>query len=543
MLFRNPFRAHRPNPRVAGTGVAPLPGVGARVGWRALLGPPEDRPGILVSGALILLVVVAALLASADWATRGPTGWLGLLLLSAFVLAVFAIYVRKLQPRQVQTPRNLLILCIVFLTVLILARLFLLLAASVALSVPSVPRASLEYLMPIALGGILLQVLFNTRMGFAGSLVLSILTSLLAGGQLRFFFFALVGGIVGVFAIGEHHERAGFFRAGVWIGLANAYTLLGVSLFEGQRGALGPDLAAALANGFVVALLAAGVLPLFEWLFGVTTSFTLLELSNLQQPILRDLILRAPGTYHHSVMVGTLAEAAAEAIGANALLCRVAAYYHDIGKLRKPAYFVENQTEAASRHEKLSPNLSSLIIISHVKEGMELAREHRLPPVIIEMIPQHHGTSLVSFFYHKAREAADPQLGEVQQEEFRYPGPKPQTKEAAIMMLADAVEAASRSITDPTPARIQGLVGRIIQNVFADGQLEECDLTLRDLHRIAESFTRTLAGIFHHRVDYPEVPAADLARRGQGNGHSGPKPAPHDPDRHAEASKAHPDRP
>jgi putative nucleotidyltransferase with HDIG domain len=517
--------------------------VAARAGWRTLLGPPEDRPGVLVTGACLLLLAVAGLLASADWATRGPTGWLGLLLLSAFVLAVFAIYVRKLQPREAQTPKNLLILCIVFLTVLILARLFLLLADSVALAVPSAPRTSLEYLMPIALGGILLQVLFNTRLGFAGSLVLSILTSLLAGGELRFFFFALVGGIVGVFAIGERQERAGFFRAGAWIGLANAYTLLGVSLFEGQPGRLGADLLAALANGFVVALLAAGLLPLFESLFGVTTNFGLLELANLQQPLLRDLVLRAPGTYHHSVMVGMLAEAAAEAIGANALLCRVAAYYHDIGKLRQPGYFVENQPEAGSRHDRLSPNLSSLIIISHVKEGMELARQHRLPPPIIEMIPQHHGTGLVTFFYHKAREAADPQHGEVQQEEFRYPGPKPQTKEAAIMMLADAVEAASRTVAEPAPAKIQGLVERIIQTVFADGQLEECDLTLRDLHRIADSFTRTLAGIFHHRVDYPGGPVAELARRGHGNGHSGPKPAPHDPDRRAEAEPARPDRP
>jgi putative nucleotidyltransferase with HDIG domain len=215
-------------------------------------------------------------------------------------------------------------------------------------------------------------------------------------------------------------------------------------------------------------------------------------------------MIRAPGTYHHSILVGTMVEAAAEAIHANPLLARVAAYYHDIGKSSKPLYFIENMSGGENRHDKLSPSMSALILISHVKEGVELAREKRLGLPIIDIIRQHHGTALISYFFQKAKTVDDPEARNVDERDFRYPGPKPQTREAGLVMLADCVEAASKTLIDPTPARVQGMVQKIINNIFIDGQLDECELTLKNLHDIAKSFNRILAGIYHHRIDYPE---------------------------------------
>jgi len=222
----------------------------------------------------------------------------------------------------------------------------------------------------------------------------------------------------------------------------------------------------------------------------------------MNTPILRELMIQAPGTYHHSIIVGNLVENAAEAIGANPLLARVAAYYHDIGKIKKPLYFAENMKLPENRHDKLAPSMSALILISHVKDGVEMAREHRLGQNIIDIIHQHHGTALIKFFYDKAQQRdKDSQVNE---QDYRYPGPKPQTREAALIMLADSVEAAGRTLSEPTPARIQGMVQKIINKIFIDGQLDECELTLKDLHEIAKSFNRILSGIFHNRIDYPE---------------------------------------
>jgi len=247
-----------------------------------------------------------------------------------------------------------------------------------------------------------------------------------------------------------------------------------------------------------------GFIPVIESLFHYTTDIKLLELANLNSPLLRDLMVRAPGTYHHSVVVGNLVEAAAEAINANPLLARVAAYYHDIGKASKPLYFIENQAGEENRHDKLTPSMSALVLISHIKEGAELAREKRLGQPIIDIIRQHHGTGLIRFFYDRAKTQAEAAGQTVEEKNFRYPGPKPQTREAGIVMLADCVEAASRTLVNPTPDRIQGMVQKIINNIFIDGQLDECELTLKNLHEIARSFNRILTGIFHHRIDYPE---------------------------------------
>jgi putative nucleotidyltransferase with HDIG domain len=259
-----------------------------------------------------------------------------------------------------------------------------------------------------------------------------------------------------------------------------------------------------LAGGILCAVIVNGTIPLVESVFKYTTDIKLLELANMNTPVLRELMIQAPGTYHHSIIVGNLVEAAAEAINANPLLARVAAYYHDIGKIRKPLYFVENIGGQENRHDKLTPSMSSLILMSHVKDGVELAKENKLGQVLVEIIRQHHGSALIKFFYDKAKSKEDPGVQQVDERDYRYPGPRPQTREAALIMLADAVEAASRTLADPTPARIQGMVQKIINNIFIDGQLDECELTLKDLHNIAKSFNRILSGIFHHRIDYPE---------------------------------------
>ncbi|MGD9187724.1 MAG: HDIG domain-containing protein, partial [Desulfobacteraceae bacterium] len=246
-----------------------------------------------------------------------------------------------------------------------------------------------------------------------------------------------------------------------------------------------------------------GIAPLLEMSFQYTTDITLLELANLDRPILRRLMIEAPGTYHHSVIVGSLVEAAAADIGANPLMAKVCGYYHDIGKVKKPLYFIENQANGVNRHDKLAPSMSSLILIAHVKDGVDIARQDKLGQRIVDTIKQHHGTSLISYFYEKAKHLKGADVVKI--DDYRYPGPKPQTKEAGLVMLADVVEAASRTLENPTPSRIQGLVQNLINKIFSDGQLDHCELTLKDLHNIAKSFYKILNGIHHHRIEYTET--------------------------------------
>ena len=244
--------------------------------------------------------------------------------------------------------------------------------------------------------------------------------------------------------------------------------------------------------------------PIVESISGYTSDIKLLELANLNHPLLRELIVRAPGTYHHSHLVGILAEAAAEAIGANSLLVRVGAYYHDVGKIKKPQYFIENSRNGENKHEKLSPYMSALIVSAHVKDGLEMAMGAGIPKVISDMIPQHHGTRLISYFYEKARQMKDPEIEKVDEKDFCYPGPKPQTREAAILMLADVTEASVRALKEKSTTRIRQTVQHAINDIFAESQLDQCDLTLRDLNDIAESFVRILLGIYHQRIEYPK---------------------------------------
>jgi putative nucleotidyltransferase with HDIG domain len=369
----------------------------------------------------------------------------------------------------------------------------------------SIPSSSYLYLFPIATGAMLVRIVLNSEVAIVFSLLASYFSAALMGNQLFYFIFTFVGSVIGAHKVARCEQRSVLIKAGITVGGINILMIISYNLISGNpfKMTLLSDLMMGFLGGILAPVLVLGIAPIIESLFGYTTDIKLLELANMDHPILKDLILQAPGTYHHSIIVGSLVEAAAKSIAANPLLARVSAYYHDIGKLKKPLYFIENVGGGENKHDHLIPTMSSLILISHVKDGVEMARENRLGERIGHIIQQHHGTSLISYFFQKAKEKENPEMESINENDFRYPGPKPQTKEAGIVMLADSVEAASRALTDPTPSRIKSLVQRITNNIFLDGQLEECELTLKDLQKIQESFDRILTAIFHQRIDYP----------------------------------------
>ncbi len=360
------------------------------------------------------------------------------------------------------------------------------------------------FFIPLAGMSMMLLLLVGFNVTFITTVVMSILLAVMFGGNIELVFVLLTGSIVGMFVIKGARRRANILWAALFVGIAKSVALSCIGLING----MGMDyfLKAAvwgIASGLFSGLIVMGIMPIFEYFFKISTNISLLELSDLNHPLLKRLAMEAPGTYHHCIMVGNLSEAACDAIGANSLMSRVGAYYHDIGKVAKAEYFSENEMASGSRHAKLSPSMSALIIGKHVKDGMEIAKKHKLNNTIVDFITQHHGTSLISFFYQKALERSEGGILPSERN-FRYPGPKPQTKESAIVLLADSVEASSRSLDAPTPASIRNLVKKIVNNKFIDGQLDECDLTLRDMHQIADSFVHVLMGIFHTRLVYPD---------------------------------------
>ena len=428
---------------------------------------------------------------------------------------------------------NSLTLLFMFLVVL----LYKTVAEEVARGFPSFTIQVLLFALPISLGAMLVSVFLGLDVAIAFSVVISILTSIAVEGRVEFFVYFLLGSLLAAYGVRNCRERMVLIKTGMRVGLLNIVLALSIqtlyqSLYGNPYSLAGAiSLIASFLGGALAGVIAVGFLPLIEMAFGFTTDIKLLELSSLDQPILRDLMVKAPGTYHHSVIVSNMVEATADSIHANPLLAKVSAYYHDIGKIPKPLYFVENQVRGDKRHEKLAPSMSSLILISHVKDGVELARQHRLGKEIIDIIQQHHGTSLISYFYQKAKEQSEKKGGKsspVKEEDFRYPGHKPQTKEAGLVLVADEVEAASRTLGDPTPARIKGMVQKIINNVFSDGQLDECELTLKDLNQMAKSFTKTLSGIFHSRIEYPEPIVKGETGKKRENGNSNSVPALHE---------------
>lgn len=371
---------------------------------------------------------------------------------------------------------------------------------------PAIAVDACYFSIPFACGAMMIAVLINRNVAMIMSVLTSFLISLLFDEKFVFPLFSFLGSVAASYHIVNSRQRSTFLKVGIFLGIINMAAILCLNLLTGHvLNDLMMRLAMGFLGGLITGILVAGVTPVFETLFGFITDIKLLELANLNQPLFQRMIIEAPGTYHHSIIVASLVEAAAEAIGANSLLAKVSAYYHDIGKLTKPHYYIENQPGYDNRHDKLSPKMSSLIIISHVKEGCELASRVKLGQPIINIIREHHGTSLVSFFYDKAKKDKDESIRSLTESDFRYPGPKPQTKEAGLVMLGDVIEASSRTLSNPTPARIRSLVRERIERIYMDGQLSDCELTLKNLNTIAETFTRILTGIFHHRVDYPEA--------------------------------------
>lgn len=363
-----------------------------------------------------------------------------------------------------------------------------------------IKRAQPIYYIPFPAIAMLSTILFND---LALSLLITLASSIgiayLANNNYLALLLLISGILSSIFVLGAR-RRVAIIRAGFFAGLIQAVALLFIEHF----GIKYPEhYLMVMLNGIASGVIVIGTLPVFEYLFKTATNISLLELADFNQPLLHRMILEAPGTYHHSLVVGNLSEAASLAVGANPLLARIGAYYHDIGKMQKPEYFSENQDIQSSKHDNLSPTMSKLIIMNHVSEGLGLAKKYNLNPRLTDFILQHHGTSLVYYFYRRALEGLEEDQ-EIREEGFRYPGPKPNTKETAIVLLADAVEAATRALKEPTPTNITDVVHKIINNKFIDGQLDECDLTLKDLEKISEIFIRILSGIYHARITYPE---------------------------------------
>lgn len=359
--------------------------------------------------------------------------------------------------------------------------------------------------IPFSAIPMLSTLLFN-ELGI--SLLITIASSVsvaLVGSNLYLGVLFLISGILSSILIFGVRRRMAIIRAGFIIGLVQALALL---LIDGFRFTLPMRYLILIINGIVSSIIVLGVLPLFEYLFKTVTDISLLELADFNHPLLEKMNLEASGTFNHSLVVGNLSEAASQAIGAHALLARIGAYYHDIGKLTKPEYFSENQNIKESKHDALSPTMSKLVIMNHVKEGLDLAKKYKLNSRLIDFIQQHHGNSLVYYFYRRALENLEEDQ-EIKEEGFRYPGPKPNTRETAIVLLADSVEAAARALKDPSPTKIEELVHKIINNKFIDGQLDECDLTLKDLEKISAVFSHILGGIYHGRISYPESLASE----------------------------------
>jgi putative nucleotidyltransferase with HDIG domain len=467
---------------------------------------------IVRDGEEITPAVLAQLHAIQQSEQRGPPirYSVGIILLLAFYFIALKNYLNAHQHTDIKLRDKALFQLwgLVLLGNVVLVRLGLLVASSVSATFSSPPFNHLfayQIAVPFAAGALLLSVLTDRQMATIYSFGFAILVGVLTRGDFYLAFYALANGIAAAFSIKRYYQRSALLRSCFWTWLGGFLAVVIVYLLRESRFDL-KDVSFLAACAFVSALLSAGVTsvmsPFLEWLFNITTDIKLLELSNLDLPVLRQLALEAPGTYHHSIVMGTIAEAAAEKVGANPLFLRVAALYHDVGKVRKSEYYVENQREI-NKHDALNPRMSALVIINHVKEGTEVARMLRLPSDLCAMIPQHHGTRLITYFYKKAKDMENPEIEEVKEADYRYPGPKPQTKEAAILMLADAVEAASRTLTEPTPARLQNLVDTLFRAIFEDGQLDESNLTMKDLNLIADAFVRKLESVFHHRITYP----------------------------------------
>ena len=361
-----------------------------------------------------------------------------------------------------------------------------------------------EYLVLVPVASMIVAIIFDSRLAFQVTVAIAILVGAMKGNDFGAAFAALSAGALAVYTVRDIKNRTQIFRSLVFIFIGYAIASLAISLQKAEDAAdILAEFSLIAVNSVFSPIITFGFLIFFEKVFGIATDLTLLELSDFNQPLLRELSQKAPGTFHHSIIVGTLAEKAAEAVGANPILARVGAYYHDIGKLSKPGYFIENTMDSdKSKHEWLPPDVSVQVVVSHVTDGIELAKKYRLPQRIIDFIPMHHGTTLVAYFYGKAlrRPFAN---GDISEEDYSYDGPKPNSKETAIVMLADSVEAATRSLQDKSLENVEAMVDAIVKSRYEEGQLDETDLTFNDLTKIKESFLAVMSGIYHRRIEYP----------------------------------------
>ena len=432
-----------------------------------------------------------------------------------FILLVLAwVCVQKYDVSFLSSQKNVTLFVILLLSQTVLLKLGIFFSQVLHETFRGIPLHSFYYAIPFCSASLLAAVLLGRSSAVLMAVFSAVLAGLILPNHINLGLIALAGGVLAAVRWKEYRRRTSVLIVALILGLLGAALALGFNMQEGFGAASmqWTDIPIALVGGLSNVIIVAGAMPLLESIFKLTTDMRLLELADQNHPLLRKMVVSAPGTYHHSLLVGNLAEEASEAIGANPLLTRVGAYFHDIGKMMKPEYFIENQGRK-NLHDRLKPNMSVLILISHVKDGVELARSHQLPKEIIDLIQQHHGTSLIQFFYEKAKDLNGDDMTE---EFFRYPGPKPQTREAGILMLADMVEASSHSLSDHSPGRLSALVDRIVQSAFVEGQLDNCSLTFRDLNNIQEAFMRVLVGIHHHRIHYPGQ--EDAPRKGDANG-------------------------
>lgn len=470
---------------------------------------------IVASGSVVQPLQVALIHELNSLRSSKRTDFVSVVVAFLFLIlvTVFFSYLRRTSSGRLKLCiKDIYAMGTVVVLIVLLTKLYMFIAdGAFAHKLNMVPANSLLFAAPVAAGPMLVGLMITSgEIVWLFTIFLSITLAMMVDLDFNFVYMLVtaIGGIAAARGVHSCTKRNDIYWAGMRTGLVNAAVLAVVTFLQPSQDRsvwmmLAWNVPLGFMGGMFSALVAMSLIPLFESVFNYTTDVKLLELSSLNHPLMKDMIVKAPGTYHHSLVVGSMCEAAAEEIGANPLLAKVMAYYHDIGKMEHAQYFIENQRQSHNPHDHISPHMSKTVLIAHVKDGAEMGHGHKLGPAIIDGILQHHGTTLISYFYNKAMEEQDEDIDLVHEEDFRYPGPKPQFKEAALLMLADSIEAAARALDEPTPGRLTSLVRNIIQSKFLDGQLEECDLTLRDLSDIEESYRRVILGIYHQRIDYP----------------------------------------
>ncbi|GAE26977.1 membrane protein [Halalkalibacter wakoensis JCM 9140] len=430
--------------------------------------------------------------------------YIGLALLVLLIVSMLAYYVNEAKTSVQNNNSHLLMFMLIFIVTVAIMKITSLLEG--------LEIQGIGFVVPVSIGAMLITLLIHTRLALFTGIMFAVIGSIMFNNEtvgtfhFTYGFYMLFSSFAGAYFLDKSNRISRILQAGLFVSSINIVAILSLLFMKTVQSGwfeIGMHIGFAFLSGFIAAVLTIGLLPFFEAGFGILSTSRLIELSSPNQPLLRKILVEAPGTYHHSVVVGNLAEAACESIGENGLLARVGSYYHDLGKTKRPHFFIENQMRMENPHDKISPQLSRTIIIAHPYDGADLLREYKMPKEIIDIAEQHHGTTLLKYFYHKANQDSEQPVPESQ---FRYPGPKAQTKVSAIVGIADSVEAAVRTIQKPTPDKIEALVRKIIQDKLEDGQFDESDLTLKELDQIAVSILETLKGTFHQRIEYPEDP-------------------------------------